>query len=183
MLFKYGTAATIVFPLVVAGETNLAGSGDYTYAAGDIKISKDGGAAANPTNSPSALTMGNGSLWTLALTATEMEAKQVYITVVDAATKAVEDQVIVLETYDEDNGALNGEVLADALLNRNMATGTDTNSRSPRNALRFLRNKWVISGTTLTVAKEDDDTGGNPAWSSSLTTSASADAITASDPA
>lgn len=70
--------------------------------------------------------------------------------------------------------------IADALLNRDMSAVSDTNSRSPLNALRFLRNKWSISGTTLTVTEEDDST---TAWTSALTTNASADPITASDPA
>ena len=69
---------------------------------------------------------------------------------------------------------------ADALLNRDMAAVSDTNSRSPLNALRHIRNKWSVSGTTLTVTKEDDTTS---AWTSTLTTNASADPITGSDPA
>ncbi|MEY5097443.1 MAG: hypothetical protein RJA36_162 [Pseudomonadota bacterium] len=69
---------------------------------------------------------------------------------------------------------------ADALLNRDMSAVSDTNSRSPLNALRHIRNKWSVSGTTLTVTKEDDTTS---AWTSTLTTNASADPITGSDPA
>lgn len=69
---------------------------------------------------------------------------------------------------------------ADALLNRDMSAVSDTNSRSPLNALRHIRNKWSVSGTTLIVAKEDDTT---TAWTSTLSTSAGADPITGSDPA
>jgi hypothetical protein len=69
---------------------------------------------------------------------------------------------------------------ADALLNRDMATGTDTNARSPRNALRFLRNKWGVAGTTLTVTKEDDTT---EAWTATVTATPGADPVTGSDPA
>lgn len=73
--------------------------------------------------------------------------------------------------------------VADALLDRDMATGTDSGSttvRTVRQALRFLRNKWSISGTTLTVTKENDT---DASWTSTLTTSASAEPVTASDPA
>lgn len=73
--------------------------------------------------------------------------------------------------------------VADAMLDRNMATGTDSGSatvRTMRQALRFLRNKWSISGTTLTVTKEDDTTA---SWTSTVTTSAGADPVTANDPA
>jgi hypothetical protein len=52
--------------------------------------------------------------------------------------------------------------------------------RSMLNALRFLRNKWSISGSTLTITKEDDTTS---AWTSTVTGDASANPITASDPA
>lgn len=69
---------------------------------------------------------------------------------------------------------------ADALLNRDMSAVSDTNARSPLNALRLLRNKYSISGTTLTVTKEDDTTS---AWTSTLTTNASAEPVTGSDPA
>jgi len=69
---------------------------------------------------------------------------------------------------------------ADALLNRDMSAVSDTTARSPLNAFRFLRNKYSITGTTLTVTKEDDTTS---AWTSELTTSASADPVTGSDPA
>lgn len=72
---------------------------------------------------------------------------------------------------------------ADAILDRDMSTGADSGSttvRTVRQALRFLRNKWSLSGTTLTVCKEDDTTA---SWTSTVTTNASADPITANDPA
>lgn len=69
---------------------------------------------------------------------------------------------------------------ADALLNRDMSAVSDTTARSPLNALRFLRNLWSISGTTLTVKKEDDST---TAWTSVVTPAPGADPISGSDPA
>jgi hypothetical protein len=72
---------------------------------------------------------------------------------------------------------------ADALLDRNMATGTDSGSptvRTVRQALRFLRNKWAISGGTLDVKKEDDTTS---SWTSTVATDPAADPITGNDPA
>jgi hypothetical protein len=68
---------------------------------------------------------------------------------------------------------------ADALLNRDMSAVSDTNSRSPLNALRFLRNKWSISGTTLTVTKEND---ASSAWVSTVSTDAAAVPVVGSDP-
>lgn len=69
---------------------------------------------------------------------------------------------------------------ADALLNRDMSAVSDTNARSPLNAFRFIRNKWSVSGTTLTVTKENDST---TAWTATLTQNAAADPVTGSDPA
>lgn len=70
--------------------------------------------------------------------------------------------------------------LIDSLLNRDMSLVSDTNARSPLNALRALRNKFSTFGTTYTVCKEDDVT---TAWTSTLTTDATATPITGSDPA
>jgi hypothetical protein len=73
--------------------------------------------------------------------------------------------------------------VADAILDRNMTTGTDSGSssvRTVRQALRFLRNKWQITSGTLTVYKEDDSTS---SWTSTLTGTPGADPITTSDPA
>jgi hypothetical protein len=68
---------------------------------------------------------------------------------------------------------------ADALLKRDWTAVVGEASRSVLNALRFLRNKWSIAGTTLTVTKEDDTT---TAFTSALTATVGANPITASDP-
>ncbi len=73
--------------------------------------------------------------------------------------------------------------IADALLDRNMATGTDSGSptvRTPRQSFRALRNKVSIGGSTLVVTKEDDAT---PSWSAAVTTDAAALPVTGVDPA
>jgi hypothetical protein len=72
---------------------------------------------------------------------------------------------------------------ADAFLNRDMSTGTDSGSpsvRTVRQALRFLRNKWSISTGTLTVTKEDDSTA---SWTATVTTDPAAEPIVSNDPA
>ena len=76
-----------------------------------------------------------------------------------------------------------GTELADAFLNRDMATGTDSGSttvRTVRQALRLNRNKVAISAGTMTVYKEDDATS---SWTSAVTTDAAAEPIISSDPA
>jgi hypothetical protein len=75
-----------------------------------------------------------------------------------------------------------GAEIADAVLNRDMATGTDSGSttvRTARQALRAIRNKVSISAGTLTVTKEDDATA---SWTAAVTTTAG-NPISAVDPA
>ena len=98
-LSKYGEARVIEIPIVKRAVVDFALGADWTPAAGDVTITKDGGAAANVTNLPTALAMGNTALWSFSLTATEMQAARVVVTVADAATKVVEDQAFVIETY------------------------------------------------------------------------------------
>lgn len=98
-LSKYGVARHIYIPVVKRAVVDFAVGADWTPAAGDVKISKDGGAAANVTNLPSAIAMGNGAIWDFSLTATEMQAAQIIVTVADSATKVVEDQSFIIETH------------------------------------------------------------------------------------
>lgn len=73
--------------------------------------------------------------------------------------------------------------IADAFLDRDMSTGTDSGSgtvRTPRQALRFLRNKWTIISGALSVKKENDST---ESWSATVGTTTNTDGITSLDPA
>lgn len=75
------------------------------------------------------------------------------------------------------SGALNA--IADAILKRDFSSVSGEAARSLLNAARFLRNKWSVSGGTLTVTKENDTT---TAWTAALTDNAAANPITGSDP-
>jgi hypothetical protein len=68
---------------------------------------------------------------------------------------------------------------ADALLKRDWTGLTGEATRSVLNALRSIRNKWSISGTTITFTKEDDVT---PAFTATLTEAVGANPYSASDP-
>lgn len=98
-LSKYGVARKIRIPMVKRGVVDHAVGADWTPAAGDVKISKDGGASANVTNLPTAIAMGNTAVWEFNLTAAEMQAAQINVTIADSATKAVEDSGFDIETY------------------------------------------------------------------------------------
>jgi hypothetical protein len=67
---------------------------------------------------------------------------------------------------------------ADALLKRDMSAVTGEATRSPLNALRWLRNKWSYSSGTMTVTKEDDTT---TAWTATVTQTAG-NPVTGVDP-
>lgn len=68
---------------------------------------------------------------------------------------------------------------ADAFLNRDMTAVTVSNAYSPGNALRALRNKITIVGSTMTIFKED---GTTTAWAATITTSSAAAPITGVTP-
>jgi hypothetical protein len=101
---KYGVAVHVYIPMIKRGVVDFAVSADWTPAAGDVKISKDGGAAANVTNLPTAITMGNTAMWDFSITATEMQAAKVMVTIADSATKAVEDSMFIIWTHGNASG-------------------------------------------------------------------------------
>lgn len=73
--------------------------------------------------------------------------------------------------------------MSDNLLDRDLSLGTDSGSatfRTTRQALRFIRNKWIASSSTLTVYKEDDTT---VSWTAILSSDAAAVPIVGNDPA
>lgn len=98
-LKPYATAWTVVVPIIKRGVVDFALGADWTPAAGDVKVSIDGGAAANIGTLPTAVAMGNTAYWKFVGTTGESTGKIVIVTVGDAATKAVEDQAFVIETY------------------------------------------------------------------------------------
>jgi hypothetical protein len=108
------------------------------------------------------------------------------VTSVTGFNAALVDAKISTRTVPGDNMNLTaGErlLVADAFLDRDMATGADSGSgtvRTVRQSLRMLRNKWVANNNALIVYKEDDAT---ESWNTALTSDAAAVPITGSDPA
>lgn len=97
-LLVAGTTAIRV-PIVKRAVVDFAVGADWTPAAGDVKILVDNTAAANVTNLPTAIASGNGAVWEFILTAAELSCKQAVVTIVDSATKAIEDQAFIVETF------------------------------------------------------------------------------------
>lgn len=125
----YGAAVTIYRPMMLAGEYLTSAP---TIAAGDVQISKDGGAFANVATLP---TWSNGQL-AIALSATEAEAEQITLRWVDqTASKEWDDDAAVLVTAGN----------ASALLpNTNVAMrGTDgANTTTPPTAAAIADQVW-----------------------------------------
>lgn len=97
ILRKYatGTGADIYIPLIKADSMDFADDGDWTPVAGDVKISIDG-ASQNNINTLPVYTDGR---WKFVFTNGELTGKQISINIVDSATKAIEDDAIIIETY------------------------------------------------------------------------------------
>jgi len=92
-LRKYGVEFTVDFELYEIDGVDL--RTDWTPAAADCEVMKDGGASTQCTNTAT----DEGSTYSIVITATEAEAARIVIKVVDAATKVFLDKVIVVETY------------------------------------------------------------------------------------
>ena len=99
-LYATATAAAthVYMPIIKRAVVDFALNADWTPAAGDVKVSKDGGAAANIATLPTALTMGNTAFWVFSFSSGELTCKQLLVTVSDSATKVVEDQAFSIET-------------------------------------------------------------------------------------
>jgi len=92
VLRPYNTAGSVTFTLRQSGSDAFATSSHWTPAAGDVKLSLDGGTQANATNLP---TFANGQ-WTLSLTAAELQAARTRINIDDGD---IIPESILIETY------------------------------------------------------------------------------------
>lgn len=105
-------AVTLYFPLVRPLTVDLTEDFVTTpavHVAGDTQVSKDGGAFANTTNGFAY--EGNG-IYSLALTASEMDADVVLVTVIDSAAKVWKDHLLQVETSRVSEGVLRQELAA-----------------------------------------------------------------------
>jgi hypothetical protein len=102
--YAVGSGADVYFPLTKRAVVDLAVGADWTPAAGDVKVSLDGAAAANIATLPVAVAMGNGAYWKFVFSNAELTCKSLVVTVADSATKAVEDAMFVVETYGSASG-------------------------------------------------------------------------------
>lgn len=138
----YGVGTNIYFPLIDKGFTDFEAT-PVTIATGDCKISKDGGAFANTGSNFAHVA---GGIYSLALTATEMQAKNVVIKIVDqTGTKEWEDQCIVIDTFNH----ASAEIPSLWSIPQSTASGAITSSSFASGAI----NAAAIASAAITAAK------------------------------
>lgn len=124
-IFKrpWGAAAVCDGVPILPFEDNNYGTG-FSFASGDLVISKDGGAT-SPAGTLPAETPASSKLFRFSFSATEMEAGRVVALLVDQTVpKAFEDQIVIVET-EVAEGAIGGIVTTDA---GNSATQFEANA-------------------------------------------------------
>lgn len=179
---KYGEACVLLFPLIDRGAQDFE-STPVTHASGDTQISKNEAAFANTSNAFAH--EGNG-IYSLALTATEMEAARISIIIIDQGTKAWEDQAVIITTYGGSSAEHPVDLIADHVIRRTFQNACDSadgdakTGRSLLGAIAKLVNKVASAAGTLTVYEDDDSTS---LFTQAITTSAVAEPITELDTA
>ena len=94
---KFGVTTSVTMPMIKAGVIDFAASGDWTPVNGDVLISKNEATAVNIATLP--VIIDNMNAWKFAFSAAELQARRITVTIVDSATKTVEDSAIVITTY------------------------------------------------------------------------------------
>jgi hypothetical protein len=167
-LRKYNTGTAtgthIGIPMIKGGYNDFAIGSDWTPAAGDVKVSIDGGVQANITTLPSYT---NGC-WIFQLSAAETAGKSIRVVVVSQTSpKPVEDQFFVIETFgnasamypqDFSTGVVNVNLSQVVPFSDVSASTTQTIGDCLSGARADAFGKWVFTGTTETIYGPDGTT-------------------------
>ena len=164
---KYNTllvtgTTSIRIPIIKRAVVDFAVGADWTPAAGDVKVFVDAAAAANITNLPTAIASGNGAFWEFIITAAELTCKQLLVVVADAATKAIEDQSFIVETY----GNASAMYAADLSL-----------ANLPANVTQLLGTAWLTPGVAGTPDVNAKQLGAAPVTATTSVTFSAASTV------
>lgn len=167
-LRKYGTGtgADVIIPINKAGSDDFAVGGDWTPVAGDVKVSKNGGAAANISTLPVFIT---GIGWKFVFSDAELTTARINVNIVDAATKAIKDRHFVVETQghasalhniDTDNFLASAvtKILTTQLTEAYAAKGVAPTLAQALFELLGEANEVVFTDTTASIKKRDGTT-------------------------
>ncbi len=139
-----------------AGSGTFATGSDWTPAAGDVKVSKDGGTEANIGTLPS---YGGGS-WGFILSATELSAGSIHIRI---SNTALDDEDFAVETYGNASAMYPGNYVDGT--NNGVGTRLDAaiSSRSTLDAAGVwsYATRILTAGTNIALAKGTGLTGLN----------------------
>ena len=142
--------------MIKAGSQDFAVGGDWTPVASDTKYSIDGGAFANTGSTP---THEGQGIWSLALTAAECNGAVIVIAIIDASTKAVEDQALLIATYGNASAEIrmdfNDVVRAGLTSLPNVVAGADGGLPTIDSDLRV---KTDVESVTASAAEKIADT-------------------------
>lgn len=171
-LVSTGTCHLRLYELQDSGTLKSYDWSDHTFKYGTLTAENTGMVPQSGNNNTRAT-----AIWTsVESILTGFTEGKIYLTQVEHSSASPSIQTREFQFGEAEGDGLNS--YADALLERDLTAVTGEASRSVLNALRFLRNKWSISGNTLTVYEEDDVT---VAWTATLS-SAAGDPVTGSDP-
>lgn len=131
--YAIGSGSDVYIPIIKRASIDFAVGADWTPAAGDVKISIDGAAAANIATLPVAVAMGNTAMWKFVFSNAELTGKFISVFVADSATKVIEDQALVIETYGNAS-ALHAFDLATALQTVDVTKWNGTTVATPDTA-------------------------------------------------
>lgn len=155
-LRQYGVAGKVRRSIVKRGVIDIAVSADWTPVAGDVKISKDGGAIANIGTLPAVIA--SSAMWEYTISATEMQAAEICISVIDSATKAVEDDQFTIATFGNILAGLCMETMSAGGLVGTVSTANDAGSSTTFRCSDVTeatadhykgKQPWTLSGTLL----------------------------------
>lgn len=155
-LRQYGVAGKVRRSIVKRGVIDIAVTADWTPATGDVKISKDGGAIANIGTLPAVIA--SSAMWEYTISATEMQAAEICITVIDSATKAVEDDQFTIATFGHNSAGLSMERLSAGGVVGTVSVVNDAGSATTFRCSDITeattshyvgKQVWVMSGTLL----------------------------------
>jgi hypothetical protein len=169
---------------VVGVQLNAKADGSaVTSGTTTVYVTGDNGTQAAGSVSSGACTHKGHGYWSYAPAQAETDYAHVAFTFENST--GVNATVQIYTSFPQTADAPTAIQNADALLDRNMATGTDSGSstvRTVRQALRPLRNMVdsVTTPGTMDVKKEDDSTS---SWTAALTTDGAAAPIVKIDPA
>ena len=135
---RYGIQDTVYFRMVKRGVVDLATSSDWTPVQSDARIQIDDASESYATNVVTA----TGSRWALVMTAANLTGKKIGVTIIDAATKAVEDNGLEIETY--------GSPLAQHPFDRSVSTVTLSQPALDAAATQIVNTVWATGSRTLT---------------------------------